>query len=166
MSIAVATVVKPSRHFAVLMGGFCLGVAGIGALLAFGRAIDLPPALRATLALILTVIPLWAIRTIIWRGKSLRIDISEHGQITVAEDKACPHEGLLTGSEKAIREQDAGSAVVKLLPDSTIWPHFLLLRLRDENHRIRNVLILRDCMSIEDFRALSVACRWIAAHNG
>lgn len=161
MSIAVSTVVLPSRQLAVLTGGFCLGVAGIAALLVSGAAIDAPLAMRSVLALVLTVVLVWASRAAIWCGKSLRIDISEHGEITVAEDEACTIEGMRAG-----REQDAGGTVVTLLPDSTIWPYLLLLRLRADDRRTRNVLILRDCMSAEKFRALSVACHWIAAHNG
>ncbi|RJG01395.1 protein YgfX [Noviherbaspirillum sedimenti] len=161
MSIAVSTVVLPSRQLAVLMGGFCLGLAGVAVLLVFGAAIDAPPAVRAALALVLAVVPVWLSRAAIWRGKSLRIDISDYGEITVAEDEACTIEGMQAG-----REQDAGGAVVRLLPDSTIWPYLLLLRLQADDRRVRNVLILRDCMSAEKYRALSVACHWIAAHNG
>jgi len=165
MSIAVSTVVMPSRYFAILIGSFGLCLAGSAALLAFGTAIALPPVVRMALALVVAVMAAWAGYAAICSGKSLRIDISEHGQITLAEDTACTLEERQTGLEAAGFEQDAGS-VVRLLPDSTIWPHMLLLRLQAEEGGTRNVLILRDCMSAENFRALSVACRWIAAHNG
>lgn len=166
MTIAVSTVVMPSRRFAALAGCLCLGVIGIAAALVFAPAINLAFPWRVTLALLLIAVLVWASRTVIWHGKSLRIDISEHGQITVAEDKACTNQGGQTGLNETPRQAPAGTTVVKLLPDSTIWPHLLLLRLQGDDRRTRSVLILRDCMSAEDFRCLSVACRWIAAHNG
>jgi len=41
----------------------------------------------------------------------------------------------------------------------------LLLRLQADNGDKWVVPILTDCVSRDEFRALSVACRWIAAHN-
>jgi len=46
-----------------------------------------------------------------------------------------------------------------------MWPNFLLLRLRDGEGRVYNVAVLPDSLPGEAFRALSVACRWIAAHR-
>lgn len=171
MSIAVSTVVMPSRRLALLVAGFCAGMAAIVLQFAFGALTDLPPALRATLTTVLGVMPAWAAYAAIWSGKSLRIDISEHGQIRVAEDKACSVAGRKNGrrpAEESGQEgqiQDAGGTIVRLLPDSTIWPQLLVLRLQAKGLGTRNVLILRDCMSAEHFRVLSVACHWIAAHN-
>lgn len=166
MSIAVSTVVMPSRRLAVLLGSFCLGMAAVAAYLVISPTIHLSLAWRVALALTLTVIPVWASHAPIWRGKSLRIDISEHGQITVTEDKTCTVQSGQAKTSEPPRQGHTGSAVVRLMPDSTIWPHLLLLRLQAEDRRIRNVLILRDSVSAEEFRSLSVACRWIAAHNG
>ncbi len=170
MSIAVSTVVQPSRQLAVLMGCFCLLMAGIAGMLLFDSAIGLPLAARLALGLPLLLIPVWASRMAIGRGKSLRIDISEHGQIMVAEDKTCTIHAAQAEADAPLRMTDEGATVFRLLPDSTLWPHLLLLRLQAEGpgkkRGTRNVLILRDCMSAENFRALAVACRWIAAHNG
>lgn len=138
---------------------------------AFGALSDFPQALRATLTVVLSLMSAWAGYAVIWSGKSLRIDISEHGQIRVAEDKACSVAGRQNGrgpegaSGQEGQIQDAGGTIVRLLPDSTIWPHLLLLRLQAKGQGTRNVLILRDCMNAEHFRILSVACHWIAAHN-
>lgn len=174
MSIAVSTVVMPSRRLALLMAGFCVGVAVVAWQLVFGPLIDLPLVLRITLTAILSVLPACAAYTAISPGKSLRIDISEHGEIRVAEDKTCRATGLQNGRgqvDEAGRQavegqvQDAPGAIARLLPDSTIWPQLLLLRLQTEGQGTRNVLVLRDSISAEHFRALSVACHWIAAHN-
>ncbi|QAU34249.1 protein YgfX [Janthinobacterium sp. 17J80-10] len=171
MSIAVSTVVMPSRRLALLLAIFCAGVAAVAWQLAFGALIDLPLVLRVALTVILSVMPGWAAYTAISPGKSLRIDISEHGQIRVAEDKACSVTGLQKGHRQAVQAgqegpvEDAAGTIVNLLPDSTIWPQLLLLRLQAKGQVTRNVLILRDSVSAEHFRALSVACHWIAAHN-
>ena len=171
MSIAVSTVAMPSRCLALLMAGFCVGVAAIAWQLVFGAVSDLPLALRVALTVAFTVLPGWASYRGICPGKSLRIDISEHGQIRVAEDMACIARGRQSRCHQAAQASQANpprqvdGAIVTLLPDSTIWPHLLLLRLHASGHGTRNVLILRDCMSAEHFRALSVACLWIAAHN-
>lgn len=171
MSIAVSTVVMPSRRLALLMAGFCVGVAAIAWQLVFGAVSDMPLALRVTLTVAFTVLPGWASYRAICPGKSLRIDISEHGQIRVAEDKACIVRAGRSGCRQAAQAGQASpfqqleGTVVTLLPDSTIWPNLLLLRLHARGHGTKNVLILRDCMSAEHFRAVSVACLWIAAHN-
>ncbi|TCS34343.1 hypothetical protein EDC30_11339 [Paucimonas lemoignei] len=166
MSIAVSTVVMPSRRLAIVQGSFCLGLVAVAAYLVISPTIHLSLAWRVALALILAVISVWASHALIWRGKSLRIDISEHGQITVTEDKTCTVHRGQAGTDKPPQQDQNGTAVVTLRHDSTIWPHLLLLRLQAEDRRIRNILILRDSVSAEEFRSLSVACRWIAAHNG
>lgn len=167
MSIAVSAVVRPSRILSGLMLFLYLGVLGIAAVVALGIGIDLAPAVRLLLALPLFAAPIWAIRVLIKGGNSLRIDISEHGQITLAEDGTCAavmQHDVSPQQAGAMRQE--GVAMANLLPDSTLWPHLLLLRLRTEDGRTRNVVILPDSVRAEDFRALSVACRWIAAHNG
>jgi toxin CptA len=55
--------------------------------------------------------------------------------------------------------------IVRLMTDSTIWPGLLLLRLKSEDQRVTIVNILPDSIHGDGFRALSVACRWIAAHK-
>ncbi len=167
MSIAVSAVVQPSRMLTRLMLALHLGVLGIAVVLTLGIGISLSPTLRLLLALPLFAVPILAIRVLIKGGKSLRIDISEYGQITLAEDgtgAAVTRHGVSPQQAGVMRQE--GVAMANLLPDSTLWPHLLLLRLRTEDGRTRNVAILPDSMHAEDFRALSVACRWIAAHNG
>ncbi len=161
MSIAVSTVVKPSRLLVILIGSLSIGIAIMASLIGLGYAGNFHPSWRPLIALVLFAIPVLASSGAIWRKKSLHIDISENGQITVDEDKALAFEPR----QNCLWQERGGSEVVKLMPNSTIWPHLLLLRLQAEDRKIRNVLILRDCMSASSFRALSVACRWIAAHN-
>ena len=95
----------------------------------------------------------WAAQT----RKTFRIDISDIGQIRLEEY-------IGAGRFSSLAEAAKGN-VVSLLPDSALWPHFLLLRLRGEDNQITVLPILRDCVGSEEFRALSIACRWIAAQN-
>jgi hypothetical protein len=55
--------------------------------------------------------------------------------------------------------------IVQMMPDSTIWPFFILLRLRKQNKKLIVVPFFPGDLSPELFRRLSVACRWIAARN-
>lgn len=161
MSIAVSTVVYPSRLLAVVFGSVCMASACLACLIALGFTGNFSPLWRAVIVLALSVIPVLASSGVIRNKNSLHIDISYNGQIKVEEDKA-----LAAVHTKAVLQQERSSSeVVKLMPNSTIWTHLLLLRLQAKDRKIRTVLILPDCMSANSFRALSVACRWIAAHN-
>jgi hypothetical protein len=52
---------------------------------------------------------------------------------------------------------------VHLLDGSTLWSGMMLLRLQSESGRVHVLRILPDAVSQHEFRALSVALRWIAA---
>lgn len=161
MSIAVSAVVQPSRSLAILLLGIGSGSFLTACLIGIGYVGHFPYPWRQVVSLPLFVIPVWAISCTIWHKKSLHIDISENGQIKVEEDKALaaqPRQDCLL----QVRDD---SKMVRLMPSSTLWPHLLLLRLQAQDRQVMNILILPDCMSADSFRALSVACRWIAAHN-
>jgi hypothetical protein len=89
--------------------------------------------------------------------KTFHIDISGIGQIRLMEYSGVASPSRLSGQD--------GGETVRLMPDSTIWPYLLLLRLQIGGNRITVLPILRDCVAAEEFRTLSVACRWIAAQN-
>jgi hypothetical protein len=141
----------------IVAGSFCMM-----AYAAVTRLGYLPLGLRLSIPLA------WAFVIILtaWREwhqyrKSLHIDISENGQITVEEDN-----GINPARRKNLPAQ-AGSVKeeVALRHDSTLWQSLLLLRLERQDGRRINVVILPDCMSRESFRALRVACSWIAARR-
>lgn len=120
---------------------------------------DLPLSARL-LVLGVTVLALWrAFNWLARQRKIIRLDISTNGQIRLVE-----HNGL-TGSSLLSRNESGGNSVLRLMPDSVLWSGLLLLRLESEKQRVIVLPILRDSMNAEAFRALSVACRWIAAQN-
>jgi len=82
-----------------------------------------------------------------------------NGQIRLVE-----HNGL-TGLALSVQDKSVGNSVWRLMPDSVLWSDMLLLRLENEAHKLITLVILRDSMTTHAFRALSVACRWIAAQN-
>ncbi len=53
--------------------------------------------------------------------------------------------------------------LVHLCPDSILWPHLMLLRLKADEGEIFSVPVLHDSLDAADFAQLLVACRWIAA---
>lgn len=139
----------------MMVAAICVGVVLIGAALGLGMVGELSVWQRALCALpCILLAPLGFIRTVRVQ-KTYRIDISGSGQIrlfpqqTSHADKNPGHVGTL----------------VSLLPHSTLWPHFLLLRLRAEDGQVHVLPILPDCVSPDSMRAVAVACRWITAHN-
>jgi hypothetical protein len=161
MSIAASVVVRPSRHLLTLVATLCLGVVAIGGVLALGALAELAfwtRLLCASACLLLAGGGFAATR----RGRSAyRLDISGSGQIRLS--LCVPKAARAT--DIAASEPNEGGMLVTLLADSTLWPHFMLLRLQDQSGRLHALPILPDSVSAESFRALSVACRWIAAHR-
>lgn len=155
MSIAVSVVVKPSRFLLAAVGAMCIGITLFAFLIGAGRIGETSMPIRLLVAASCTITAFsgfyWTARA----RKTFRIDISDIGQIRLEEYIGSGKFSLLVDGAK--------SNVVSLMPDSTIWPHLLLLRLRNENDQINVLPILRDCIEDDAFRALSIACRWIAA---
>ncbi|MFZ4875115.1 hypothetical protein ACL9RI_08525 [Janthinobacterium sp. Mn2066] len=61
--------------------------------------------------------------------------------------------------------QEPMRSLLRLLPASTLWPGWLLLRLGDGEGRVFSVLVRRGGGSCAAFRPLAVACRSIAARG-
>ncbi|NVD74815.1 hypothetical protein HUX88_30460 [Duganella sp. BJB1802] len=133
MSIAVSVIVRPSSGLQLLHAGLCCGVLA-SAVACPGWCAPLCCALAGLLGL--------------WRGRPCRnarqLDISGVGQLR------------LTVYQKT-------GVVLRLLDGSTIWPGLLLLRLGDGDGQAQVVAVLPDSVTRADWRALSLACRAIAA---
>lgn len=157
MSIAVSVAVRPSRMLrraTALMSALLLAS---GFLLVGSVVGDLPAWQRAVAAALSFFPAFFGFYHIARNQKVLHIDISSIGQIRLREDlKTCG----------AVQEEcpTAKGKLVRLSRQSTIWPGLLLLCLQDDVGE-SVVTILPDSVSRDGFRALSVACRWIAAHN-
>lgn len=160
MAIAVSAIVRPSRVLFVMVGAICIGAAAIGLGIVFDAVGDLPRVSRALLGAAIIFLSVFGFYHGVRHRKILHIDISGAGQFRLTEvDSAGP---CTNTNRPHVKSQEA---VVVLLKGSTIWSSMLLLRLQAENGKITTVPILPDSVSRDSFRALSVACRWIATRS-
>jgi toxin CptA len=160
MSIAVSTVVYPSRILFAMTGVMTAVAAFIGLAVGFGLVGDLSEPVRFAIASLVLFLAFFGFYHGTRNRKTIQLDISGMGQIRLVEltveppctDTNRPHVGKI-------------GEVVRLMADSTIWPHMLLLRLRYDDGGIAVVPIFPDSVSRDGFRALSVTCRWISTQK-
>ncbi|HTN67497.1 MAG TPA: protein YgfX [Burkholderiaceae bacterium] len=161
MSIAIYAVIKPSPTLHVLTCGMCLGVLSIAAVVALGAVGQLlPPASRILISICCFFIAFSVFYQRIRSRSEFHIHISGSGQIRLAECKSAGPGKTNKSSLLAKMDMEA-----RLMPATTIWSWLLLLRLQLDDRRVVVVPILPDCVPPSTFRALSVACRWLAAHD-
>jgi hypothetical protein len=161
MSIAVSTVVRPSKRLFGLCAALCAGCVVLGSAFLFGALPGISSGFAVILAVSCFICAGFGVRSL-WRGRQAwQLDISGTGQIRLS--RIPPDAGKSIAHEEKSASDDG--LLVRLLADSTMWPNFLLLRLRDGEGRVVHVAILPDSLPAEAFRAVSVACRWIAAHR-
>ncbi|WP_211442040.1 flagellar hook-length control protein [Collimonas humicola] len=154
MSIALSTVIKPSRLLLALVATECALAGLVGVLIASGVIGNLLLPVRAALATLCVSAAAYGMLRY-YRGRcAIQLDIAANGQIRMAEIAASNINRI------------SNPAPVQLLESTIIWSHLLLLRLRLASGSVRTIAILPDCVSNDTFRVLSVACRWIAAHRG
>jgi len=161
MSIAVSAVVQPSRLLSWLCAAICCACAALGLALLLGAVPAVQTGFAVILAAICFICTGFGLRSLRRCRQAWQLDISGVGQIRLSRALPDAAKCLPNGENSA---SDSG-LLVRLLADSTMWPNFLLLRLRDGEGRVYNVAVLPDSLPGEAFRALSVACRWIAAHR-
>jgi toxin CptA len=160
MSIAVSAVVQPSKLLFVITASMCGAIGLVGVLIAAGWVEDLPSLSRTIIAGVCIFMASWAFNRFAANRKSLHIDISGIGQIRLAE-----HNELAAVLAGSANQSPAFGEVLQLHTASTLWSFFLLLRLQSKDEKVKVLPILPDCVGSDNFRALSVACRWIATHN-
>lgn len=160
MSIAVLAVVKPSRMLLALSCAMCVGTLGVAIIIGFGMIGDLPYSSRILIAGACIFVGFSVLYQEARRGSEFHVHITGVGQIRFAEWKSVKSGNKTRGRYLATAETGA-----RLMAGSTIWPSLLLLRLRLDNEAVITVSVLPDCLPVETFRSLAVACRWIAAHE-
>jgi len=67
-----------------------------------------------------------------------------------------------SGNEDLVLDQAIGRRLVSLAPGSVLWCCMLILILHDESRQEVTVVVLPDSVGEESFRALRIACQWIA----
>ena len=157
MSIALSATIKPSRFLAGLqfaMSAVLLSTSFwlVQSAAPLGFSFSLPHALAILCAIASFALLAQPLR----RRTALRIDVTGLGQIRLLETLPDAEAGSTPWS-------DAVGEVVQLRQGSTLWPSLMVLRLQAVSGRLTTLILLPDSVSDDAFRALSVACRWVAA---
>lgn len=160
MSIAVSVCISPSRCLAVFMNGMA------GFFLMTGVLISMDCIGPFVSGWKWIMVPLFILSGIflVYHGlrvrKTLWLDISGNGQIRLREYRGY-------GSDAAADEMDscAGSDVLTMAENSTIWSWLLILCLMSDSGRIIRIPIFFDSMRPDEFRALYTTCKWIGVHR-
>jgi hypothetical protein len=157
MSIAVSAVIHPSRQLRLALALMCLALVA-GAVKTF---MDNPLPERFLLAGLCILAAFLGFFQSTRKRKTFHIDISGIGQIRLQDY----YEVAVSDRPGNPGRKGDGGQLVRLRGDSTLWPNLLLLRLQPESGPPMVLPVLSDSVNAQEFRALAVACRWIAAHN-
>lgn len=158
MSIAVSAVVKPSGVLFAMVGGMAVGAILLAVLIAAGAVGDSAFAPRVVAATVCILIVLQGFCRFALNRIPRRIEISGGGQIRLAKQYSSAHSAD-SGIVKSSGE------LLQLTRNSICWPGMLLLLLQTEGGQTYILPVLRDSVAPDDFRAMSVACRWIVARS-
>ena len=161
MSIAVSAIIRPSRLMQAVVMLFSAVLFATAVLLRLRLTGKLPDLSLDVLTLICVGACCAVFFIAIARKKSYRLDVSGNGQIRLSEYK--PTTAASSTDRRA--HFDGSGEVVQLLRDSTLWPMMLLLRLQSHTGRVTIVPVFPDSTERRAFRAVCVACHWIAAQN-
>lgn len=153
MSIAVSAIVLPSRRLRWTAGGFCMAIAAIGIAAGMGWVGNFTGVSRGVLAGATLICGLFALLHLGRNQKAYLIDIGTDGTLRLAR---CNAAGTVLAPAETLSLRDG----------STIWAGLMLVNLQSESGRKTVLHILPDSVSQQEFRALSVALRWVAAHGG
>lgn len=160
MSIAVSAIVRPSRFLLAMVSAMCAVAAATGCSIACGYVGDLPVLVRMLVGGCIIFLAVFGVYHGVRHRKIIHIDISGEGRFRLAQlDSAGPCTNTNRPHVGGIGQ------VVRLSGNSTLWPYLLLLRLQADNGKITTVPILPDSVSRDSFRALAVACRWVAERS-
>ncbi len=154
MSIALSTVVHPSKRLQVALYAFCGAIVAAAGLTTLGVAGNFLFSARLIIAAMSLMGVTLAVILFQRQQKTWRIHISPEGVIRLCQESG--------GPDQAAEPE----TVFRLMPDSTLWPSLLLANLESEDGQTLVLRILQDSVQPQEFRALSVALRWVAARHG
>ena len=160
MSIAVSAVIRPSRLLRSMTLAMSVMSTLVGIAMLSGWPDNFTGMTRGLAAIACIAGGIIAGAGGMRKNPHVLIDISGIGQIRIGET-ARQH----TAAHPEGTDFDVSQRVMRLLPNSTLWSRLMILRLQAEQGSIHTIVILPDTTPPTSFRALSVACHWIAAHN-
>lgn len=150
--IAIAVVLQPSKTMRICIMLFAVLLLSIGIYIA---CLDTLSALNQYASMVACFFAAWRIHLYYQQitKTSWHMSIDGHGQLR------CRSESL-----QRISSSEVDSNPMKLVAGTTLWAHALFLRLYNpKEKRTLNLVVLPDALSKDEFRRLSVACRWIIA---
>jgi len=151
MSIAISVILHPSKTMRFCVISFSLFLLFIG--IYIGKLTTLP-VLNQFALIAICCFAAW--RSFLYSQKiaqaSWRIHIDGQGKL------------------RCQPTEEVGDVLNKnpltIMAGTTLWTNALFLRLHNREKNIRlNLVVLPDALSKNEFRRLSVACRWIIAHT-
>ncbi len=148
MTIAVSATIVRSRLLAVLC------IAMVAVLSAAALQLRGTPALSFVCAIAAVGLALFPLSA----PKVIRIDVTGIGQILLTDTR---QSAVADRTDAAIPMVQ----VVQLREGSTLWSSLMVLRLQSASGQMYHLVLLPDSVGREAFRALSVACRWIAGRR-
>ena len=158
MTIAVSVMVSPSRLLTAATRGMAALAALALALILFANS-NLSAIFRFQISLVASILLGCAIFMLRRPGKTFHIDISGIGQIRLTQ-----YSGVSIPYKNTGMPLDGSSGqLVQLSPDSILWPHMMLLRLKTAQGELFSIPVLNDGLASSDFAQLLVSCKWIAA---
>ena len=151
MSIAVCTTIHPSTRLKRVVGAMGAAMAGVGLVAGTGWGGTFTMAGRLAIAGACAICTMFALFHLLREKKVYRLDVGADGSLRLGEAGSVPE----------------AMQVVRLMPSSTLWPQLMLLRLQLEapSGRLAVLHVWPDSVTPQEFRALSVALRWLAAHS-
>ncbi len=153
MSIALSTLIKPSKLLQLMVGA--IGVLTTCFAILIGMdSIGYFSLLSRMVVVGASVVTLGGCLFYFFQhARTYRIDISNTGQIR------------LTIYPIFNSDNENGSEIVSMMDGSTLWSGLLLLCLCSDTGHKCILCVLPDSVPPGSFRMLLVACRWIAAHH-
>jgi len=150
MSIALTVTLRPSVKLHIVAILFSLVILFVGIYLcATGDASHYWHYLSGTFSVIVAISCYLKIRSL--NRKTWRIAVNDHGEFQCT----CLN-------YRSTQRKSAISSPYVLASGTTLWSNLLFLRLkgRDSNTLI-NLMIFSDALNKDEFRQISIACRWV-----
>ena len=158
MTIAVSVMVFPSHLLNLAVRGMAV-LTTVATALVLSINSNLSAIFGFQISLVASILLGIAIFVLRHLGKTFHIDISGIGQIRLTQ-----YSGVSTQYKNTGLPLDGSSGqLVQLSPDSILWSHLMLLRLKTAQGGAYSIPILTDSLDASDFAQLLVACKWIAA---
>jgi len=154
MTIAVSVMVSPSRLLIIAVRSMALLAVFAIVLILFANA-NLSAIFRFQIVLVASILLGSALFLLQRPGKTFHIDISGIGQIRLTQ-----YSGVSIPYKNTGMPLDGSSGqLVQLSPDSILWPHLMLLRLKADEGGVLSIPVLNDSLAASDFAQLLVACK-------